>query len=322
MTCLCPKCSAPIELDHSGIQNEGLKTDCPACSARLQIIRETFARRAYGSTSGKSCASCGGQLGAGLVCSDCGALYPEFFVAADPAVIRQQARELKRQRLIGAFKNIEISLPSIKGGRTVQSVPGYDVRTVVKGSDYSTQAKTRSLISLIAGIVIVAAVLGGGYSIYATNKAEQLYVGTYFKALYGIKTGADLSAKVTGRIAADWKSAQDAGRSFSSFPSTEELNRLNKVKSEVDKMFAQQLAEPPKKLAASREGLMKLNEQYTRLHALATSPPKSLAELNDASGKASASFEQSAKSLKSTLPEEMSTELVNAKKKYKVLKDF
>ncbi|MBT0662878.1 hypothetical protein KI809_01085 [Geobacter pelophilus] len=321
MTCLCPKCGASIEMDHTGIPSEGLKTACPVCKARLQIVRESFARMAYGSSSGKSCASCGGQLGTGLNCTVCGVLYPDFFMAADPAVIKRHARELKRQQMLAVFKDVEFSLPSFKGSGAGKPKLAYSAKAVVKGSR-AASGMSRSLPALIGVIVLIVAVFGGGYVMYTKNKAEKMYVETYFKALYGIKTGNDLSTKVISRIATEWKSAQDSGRSFAPFPSAEDLTKLNKVKSEVEKIIAKQLADPPDKFAASREGLVKLNGQYGRLHALASTPPNSLPELNDAFGKASASFAESAKSLKSTLPEVMTAELENAKKKYKNLREF
>jgi hypothetical protein len=309
-------------MDHSGIQGEGTITNCSACNARLQIIRESFARMAYGSSSGKSCASCGGRLGAGINCSACGALFPDFFVAADPAVVKRQARERKRQQMMSVFRGIEFSFPDFKRSATVTAKPVYTANTATNSLTFSSFAISGKLPKIIAGILLVAAISGGGYALYAKNKAEQLYVSNYFKALYAIKTGADISLMVTSRISSDWKVTQDSGGSFSALPSTDELSSLNKVKSKVDKMIGTELANPPEKFALSRDGLIKLNDQYSKLYVLASAPPKSLAELNSASQKASASFDEATRSLKSTLPEVMSAELVNAKKKYKNLKDF
>lgn len=322
MTCLCPKCGASIDQENSAIPDDGSTTTCPACNARLQIVKESYAKVAYGTLSGKSCAYCGGRLGSGLICPACGALYPDFFVAADPAVLKRKARELKQQQLLSVFKGLEISLPSFNRGRYVKIQPTYKPKTETKGTVLSSATKSTNLPKLIAAFLVVVILLGGGYALYAKNMAEKQYVETYFKALYGIKTGVEVSTKVSSRISSEWKMAIDSGRSFSPLPSIDELTRLNKVKSEVDKMMTIQLSSPPKKLAPSREGLVKLNDQYTKLHALASSPPNNLAMLNDVAGKATASFDESARSLKATLPKPMSEELVNAKKKYKILKDF
>jgi uncharacterized protein YbaR (Trm112 family) len=322
MTCLCPKCGAAINQENSGIPDDGSTTTCPACNSRLQIVKESYAKVAYGTLTGKSCASCGGSLGSGLICPACGALYPDFFVAADPAVLKRKARELKQQQLLAVFNGLEISLPSFNRGRYVKIQPVYKPKTESKTTVLSSAAKSNNLPKLIAAFLVVVILLGGGYAMYAKNIAEKQYIETYFKALYGIKTGVELSAKVTSRISSEWKMALDSGRSFSPLPSIDELTRLNKVKSEVDKMITMQLSSPPKKLAPSRDGLVKLNDQYAKLHALASSPPNNLAMLNDVAGKATASFDESAKSLKATLPNPMPEELANAKKKYKNLKDF
>lgn len=322
MTCICPKCGAAINQEKPGMPEDGSTSRCPACNARLQIVRESYARIAYGTLAGKNCASCGEKLGTGLTCPACGVLYPDYFIAADPAILKRQARELKQQQMLSVFKGFEISLPSFKSDRSVKVRPDYKKKTDTKGSSSSTVPGSKNLPKLIAACIVILIVLGGGYAVYSKNKAEKEYVATYFKALYGMKTGVDLSTKVTGRISSEWKSAIDAGRSFSPLPSTEELSKLNRVKSEVDKMMTTKLSSPPRKLSSSRSGLLKINDQYAKLHAVASSPPNSLSALNDFSAKAVASFDDSARSLKSTLPKSMSEELVNAKLKYKNLKDF
>jgi len=322
MTCLCPKCGAPNDLEYSEVPAQGLTTNCLACNTRLQIVRESFARMAYGASSGKSCASCGGQLGPGLSCPACGTLYPDFFQAMDPAVLRQKARELKRQQILGAFTSVEFSFPDFKTSGRVKSRQHININTVSKDSGFSSLVKSDKFLKTLSMTVITVAVIAAGYLYFAQKKAEQLYVDKYFKALYAIKAGSDISKGVTLRVSSDWKTAQDAGRSFSPLPSTEELNALNKVNSKVEIMLLKELALPPKKFVKSQEGLLNLKEQYSKLHSLAISPPNSLTELKKVSVKTFAAFDESAKELKPVLADVMSAELVSAKKKYKNLSDF
>jgi hypothetical protein len=278
---------------------------------------------AYGSSSGKCCASCGGQLGSALNCPACGTLYPDFFVAADPALLKRKARALKQEKLLGVFKGIEFTLPDFKSGRSGKSgKPHFNVSTVSKSSAFRMSGSSQHITKLIVGAVAIILILAGGYLFYAQKKAEKQYVNSYFKALYAIKTGADYSRKVSTRISSDWKAAQDSGRSFSQFPSTEELNGLSKIKTKVDSMVNNDLANPPKKIIASRDAMLKLNEQYSTLNSLASAPPNSYTEFNTAVGKASASFDEAAKTLRSSLSGAMISELAATKKKYKNLNEF
>lgn len=321
MTCICPKCGAAIDQDAVIIPEDGAVASCPSCKARVQFVRESYARIAYGSLAAKNCAQCGSRLGSGLACTACGALYPDYFIAADPAELRRRARAMKQQQMLAVFKGVEFSLPSFSAARSGKRKPAFKSKADTKGLVVSV-ARSKNVPKLVAVLVILLLVFGGGYVVYAKNRAEKQYVDMYFKALYGIKTGADLSSKVTGRIATEWKAALDSGRSYSPLPTSDELSRLGRVKSEVDKLVTVQLASPPGNLAASREGLVKLNDLYAKMHALALSPPNSLPQLNDAAGKTAASFDESAKVLKSSLPKVMADELPNAKNKYKNLKDF
>ncbi|GAM07781.1 hypothetical protein OR1_00050 [Geobacter sp. OR-1] len=322
MTCSCPKCNAAIEFDHAGIPDEGASINCSACNARLKIVKESYARVAYGRLTEKSCSVCGTALGAGISCPKCGILYPDFFYAADPAVLKRKAREQKRQHMLALFKGVEFSLPSFKSGAQKHAYTHVAKPEAKKTSPTPAGGSSNRMPMLVVCLIVVLAVSGGGYAFYAKKKAERMYVDTYFKALYGIKTGADLSIKVQSRIANDWKAAQDDGRSFSPLPATGEITRLNKVRSEVDKIVNNQLVKPPGKFAASRETLAKLNEQYARMQTLALSPPNSLSSMTDATEKAAADFAKTAKALKSTLPGEMAEELEKAKVKYKNLREF
>jgi hypothetical protein len=300
----------------------GMATKCTACNARLQVVRESFARMAYHKAEEKSCAQCGNSLGHTLHCPACGVVYPDFLVAADPAIIRRQARDRRRQHFLSSFQGISLSLPSFKSAGAEKATPRYSPqRATTSAKSSSAAASSRRIPILIVSLLVLAAIIGGGYTAYARHKAEQIYVQTYFKTLYGIKTGFDLCSKTNSKIAADWKSAMDGGRPFTPRLAADEEARLGKVKTEVEKIL-QQLNPPPEKFATSYEQLGKLNGRYAQLHNMTLSQSASLPALTDALGKYTTEFNKQAQELKASFSEEMTEEMKQARLKYKPLKDF
>src|SRR5690348_14740179 len=96
MKCLCPKCHATIELEVETVTGEGTSAKCPQCKARFTVYRESFGARALRRSGEINCANCGDVLGAHPHCASCGALYPDYFVAA---VGRKKARVVPKVKL-------------------------------------------------------------------------------------------------------------------------------------------------------------------------------------------------------------------------------
>ncbi len=322
MNFICPKCTNPIEQNLESIPSEGLATKCPSCNARVQLVKVSFARMAYFKAGMKNCANCGNQLGHSLHCPSCRLIYPDFFIAADPAVIRRQAREQRQQRMFSSFQGLEFSFPDFKSRTSDSKKTGYNPQRAKK-SDTQNGEKPRPTMprKLIAALIIVAIIVGGGYTAYARHKAEQVYMASYFKALYGIQSGVEITIQLNSKMATDWKATQEAGKVYISRTMPDEEAQLVRVKSEVDK-FVKQLTPPSAKFQKSQQSLIALNNQYNQIHNLAITPPSTLPALNAALTTSKAQLAKKSEELKSSLDEDMKAELLKAKQTYKVLKDF
>jgi hypothetical protein len=173
----------------------------------------------------------------------------------------------------------------------------------------------------IIALVIVVAAIAGGVSAYNHYQQVRKYKDTYMKALYCIKTGADLSNEVSLEIADTWKKKQDAGESYQPLPSAVEAANLNTVKGRADK-FVQMMQPPPAEFTEANDRLMKLNGIFVKAQALALAPSGSPPALRASAEKLQNDFTQAAHELKNTLPKSLAEELKMAQMKYKGLREF
>jgi hypothetical protein len=287
MTCPCPKCTAPIEQDQSKILDEESTVACPACKAKVLLVRESFARRAYRKSGEIQCSECGNPLGDFVNCPSCGALYPDDIVADTPEAVRRRKRSSKRWE---PFKGLEFSLrPTQRGGDT-----GYVPQRVASGTpDVVASTGSRNILIGVISLVIGLAVLAGGVGAYHNYQTKRRYAENYTKALYV----------------------------YTPRPSAEDVVRLGKVKGQVDNLM-QKVQHPPGTFAAAGERLMKLNGVYGKAHALALAPPGSQSAFRESTAKLQDDFTRAAQELKSTLPEPLAEELKKAQLKYKGLRDL
>ncbi len=321
MVCKCPKCNANIELDHTQIPDGGVATNCIYCKVHIQFVRESFARMAYYKAAQKSCFRCGKHLGTALHCPSCHTFYPDFFVAVDYAVVKRQTRERNRQSLIASFSGFKLSLPSFKSAGYYKPTSAPSFSKSGADSMKSKFSLSRNMVVALVCLLVITAAGAVGYSVHARHKAEQVYLETFFKALYGIKSGADLGNKTYTKFVKELTVAQSSGLRVTPRATPDEEVRLNKVKTEVDKLILQ-LNPPPEKFAKPYENLVKLNQQYGKINSLALQPPPSLTVLNEAVKKQGDEFARQSQELKSSLNEELADELKNAKQRYKILNDF
>lgn len=322
MNCICPKCTAHIEQDHTQIPAEGTAIKCPACKTRVMLIHESFARMAYYKAGAKNCSNCGAQLGHTFYCPSCHNTYPSFYASVDHAAFRNNVKAKQRQRFVDFIKLPQISLPSFKSSSTAAAPQRYTperITTTAKSAVTATNARRFStqIISLIVFIVIMS----GGYVAYARYKTEQLYLDTYFQTLYGIKGGVDYCTKIQGKMIFDWKSAQQSGQSFKPRVAIDEESRLIKVKN-TNATLLQQLQAPAEKYIPAKEKLEKLNETFTKIQAMTLTPPATLATFMEDARREGELFSKQAKELKASLPDEMTEGFVKAKEMYKSLKDI
>lgn len=316
MTCPCPKCSAPIEQELAQVQEDASPIACPACKAKVLVMRESFARRAYRKSADIRCSECGGELRDSVNCPSCGALYPDYIVADTPEAIRKRKQAAKKYE---PFKGLEFSLrPTARGGDT-----GYVPHRAESESAavVPISAGSRNLIMGAIALVIGIAVLAGGVGAYRHYQASRRYAETYTKALYGIKTGVEDSTGVSMKIAEDWKKKQEAGTGVQPRPNADDEARLNKLKGQVDALV-QKLQQPPDKFAAANDRLMKLNEIYGKAHTLALAPSGSPQGFSESAAKLQGDFTQAGHELKSALPGPLAEELKKAEQKYRGLRDL
>lgn len=315
MTCPCPKCTAPIDQDLTQLQDGAAPVSCPSCKAKVLIQRESFARRAYRRSSQISCASCGNTLGNSLNCPSCGTLYPDYIVADTPDAVRRRQRAGSKWE---PFKGVEFSLRPTRRNDGSSYVPNYTAATAAH--DEAAAHRTRSLVVGAVALVLGLAVLAGGVNAYSKHQKTQRYAASFVGALFNLKTGMDMSAEVSRRMAEDWKKKQDTGGGAQSQLLVEEEARLTKVKGEVEKSMLK--LQPPAKFVEAHEQLQKLNGIYARTHALAVAPAGSPAESSAAVVKLQDEFMKVARGLKAGLPPELAESLKKGQARYIKLRDL
>ncbi len=303
MNCSCPKCKAPIELDQSQLPEDESTITCTACNTRFLVYRESFACRALRKSGEIYCAKCANELGPLLHCSACGALQPEYFVVA---LHRKRVREKIAIKADAAYKPGTIKRPSFKP----LSRPHVD-------SKETTKLSTKTL-KIAGAMVVIAVVIAVSIGYYYHAKAGKQYSASLITALYGIKSGTDMSLKTCSKISTEWKSKLSSGSSLEPRLTPQEESDLTTVKIEIDAAM-QKLNPPPQNLTKTIEKLANLNDIYNKIVALAISPQGSLSTFTDSTTKLENDFNRVAQEFKATLPADLREELRNSTKKYKNL---
>jgi predicted Zn finger-like uncharacterized protein len=300
MNCSCPKCNAEIEIDPSQIPEDGTHLPCPECKGRFWIDRESYARRALKKEGKIYCDKCGHELDHSIVCTTCGVMYPDYYLV-------QAAKPPRRQ-----VEKPEFSLSfSLKPAKQTYAYSGYA----------KTGKKSAKPFIIVASLLGLVALVALGLSSYKQMKAEEDFAKYYVMALYGIRTGTDLSLKQSARLSADWKARMAAGQSMAPRVSAEDDTRLGKVKSEIETVM-KYLDPPPRKFVPAKDKLAKLFGTYTKLSTTVLAPAESLPGFTDSVAKAESDLRLAEQELKGNLPALLTEELQKAKSKYKNLKDF
>jgi len=298
----CPKCDAKTELDLSHIPEEGTSAKCPECKTRFWITNESFARRALKKEGKTLCSHCNNELSTYLDCPTCGAMYPDFCV-------------------------VQISKPVRKKKRTTSGPISFSIRPQRKArgvvsKQHPTEKTSKSLLTTVGLVVLVALVAVAAGVTYSKMKSERQYAENYVRALYGIKLGTDLSLNQCTKITTAWDAKASVGQSYDLRVSDDDKAKLNTAKGEIDAFMQKLPVPPPQKFGKANENLTKLYGVYTRSYTLASSPSGSLPVFTDATGKLQNEIKQTAQELKAALPKEIAEEYNHALTKYKVLKDL
>ncbi|HOP39501.1 MAG TPA: hypothetical protein PLI53_00505 [Geobacteraceae bacterium] len=301
MNCTCPKCTSIVEIDQSLISEKGKETTCTDCTNRFWVYRESFAARANKTQGRIYCAHCGSALGSSIVCSSCGALYPDIIVSqSTKPVRRRQARTPRR---------FSISWPASR--RSQARKP----KIAIPKKSTGTTSRIRKYLIGASSLVVLLAV---GTALYLHHQEKELYSKNYMRALYGIKSGIDTSFGAFNRIVQASRKIGASGREAALRFTTSEKERSQKIKFEVDRLIAV-TKNPPKKYATSNEKLVSLYTIYSNAYELSNNPSDSVETLYKKSQKLERDFTDGMRELEASLPKELSLELEKARKKYRAL---
>ncbi len=286
-------------MDPSRVTEEGTSVPCQECDKRFWVHKESFARRILKKDGKIYCVKCSQELGPSVVCSGCGAMFPDYHAVLTAKPARRQIE---------------------KTGFSVSFSPAQAKQSYSFNQTKTTHASKSTLIKIGLAVLAVLLVVGAGI-FYQDLKAQQQFAKNYVLALYGIKTGSDLSLATCSRISTDWKTKTEAGQNSAPRIAANDEVRLNAVRDELDKVM-QKLNKPPKKFGKASEKLANLYGTYDRLHSLAVAPSGSLPGFTDAASKAEADYRKAVQELKTNLPAELSEELEKGKTKFKDLQNL
>lgn len=310
MNCFCPKCNATISPELPDVPAGGTFLKCPECTAGMSLQKESFARRALHKGTSISCAECGSALGPTIYCQHCHTIYPDFYVTERSSALKQKLNKLRASLTTSKRKT---------AATTYYHLPGAEKKGATKSPAVAKAAKLASnpLQLAIVAIVLIGLVGGGGYVAYQ-NKIEGDYAAQYVRALYLIKTAADVNIRLSTKRLTDWRASQ-----LPSPPAytANEQKSLSSGQSDVATIL-KRLEDAPKKMIQSRDDLKKLQGSYLKLYTVNTSPPGSLDTFAASAKKAEDEFRNTGKALRAALPERISEELTSNLERYKTLKEL
>jgi hypothetical protein len=311
LTCSCPKCSVKIDLEFAPIDEGTTSYKCPECKAGYVLTRESFARRASRHAGEINCALCGGMLDHSQYCPSCKALYPDYFAAEFPDAAKKRARQSRD--LFGGLKNISFQWPSSQT-ISLKYQPVMMDSEAWQEEPAGLSMLKKKMTAIVAAVVAVA-LIALCVTYYSHAQTRKKYVASYVVALYGIKTGTDLSLKICKQMSTD---ATAKGQATPVRALVDDEIQLGKIKSQTDK-YLKELNDPPSAFADANEKLQQLNTLYGKLNVLALNPSGTTTSFTEITNKTESDFLATVENLKKSLPPELSEELKVAKTKYRGL---
>jgi hypothetical protein len=287
MKCPCPKCDATIEIPEQKVSATGNSQNCPECKDKYWFRQEKFALRAYRKQGRIYCSDCGEQLGSDLLCLNCGSLCPDYCVVQSSRFVSH-----KQQKTGHSFS------PPRRSKASATPSPAPKAR--------QPQAN-RTWLAYLALAVLILALVGGMSKVYLDYKANQEYARNFIVALYGVKSGTDLSLGLIDNLSTTWQQNLKAG-GIAPRPNQKDLDKLNQVKKRISQAMAT-LNESPEKFAEARQKLIRLHGIYMEINALNFSRPDSLEDYTVAVDNLKTRFFKVADELRNSMPEELSEEL-------------
>ncbi len=324
MDCVCPKCAEKTEINLVLMPENGFVTSCSSCNKKIHIVRESCAGRAKRKSYEINCANCGKQLDQHAHCHSCGIIFPDYFITVNPEDARRQARKAffcDKWSAIKDFKfsfkphfevnSHDIAINYTPAGRLGRAVVYHDTSSLF----------SRKLLVFATSIIVGIALIVSGVLVYKSHQSRQAYAKDYFKTLNLIKTGVDTNLKICNKMKAEWELASASGRNFSPVISNIDDTDLIMLRSEVDKRI-EKVSESPEKFARANEKLFAIHKIYLDTEALILMKPNSILEFGSSVSNLNNRMIQVSQDLKSNLPDALKLELVNAKLKYRGMKDF
>jgi len=310
MRCSCPKCNSAIELDIREIPADGSFNKCPECGTGFLLRKESFACRALRKGDNLTCAECGSQLGPAIFCQNCHALYPDYHATETSSAAKKQfgriLATLSAINKIGASKGSKPSHHEYK--------PSADTKSAAPAAKKGGGQQTAFILTCL--ILLVA--LGAGGFFYYQNKKDNEYGEKYVRAIFVIKSAADMNKNLSAKIVSDWKAA--ATPQAPKLAAGEQKS-LNSAMKDVD-LVMQELPDAPEKFIASREALGTYLDNYKKMQSLNSSPSGTADSFAEAATKLDGEFRKSGTAMKSGFPQKLAEAFAEGKKKYKPLNDI
>jgi hypothetical protein len=318
--CICPKCTGKNEIEFALISVDGLETVCTACNKKINIIRESCACRAKRKSNEINCTNCGRQLDHHTHCHSCGKIFPDYFVTVNPEDARRKARNEFYNSKWASLKELKFSFRS-SSARSTQDF-AYDYATS-RTSDETGISKliSRKALKLVAGFVVVVALIATGVYAFNSYKSGRQYAENYFKTLYCIKTGLEANLKACESTKAEWEAALQTGRSYVPTMSSRDEIKSSRLHGDIDKLM-QTMSNPPAKFAQANEKLLEIHKIYLDSESFMQTPPKTILDLSNKTNNLSKKMSKASQELKAGMPEALKPELEIAKLKYRGMKDF
>lgn len=307
MTCTCPKCKTAIEFDVVTIPAEGHLQKCTSCQANVEVRKESFAKRALYKSPEIYCAECGNNPGSSIYCQSCHAIYPDILTVATASSTKRQL-----DRIIGSLKklNYKFKQPSITSHSTEA------IATPVAGKKAKAGIKLPGTAAQLAVtlVLLLGVLMAGGYYWYQDKVATE-YSQNFVKALLGVKEARDLDMLISSRLVANWKGGG------ASTLSANEVKMAESAKKDVA-ILMKRIGKVPKKFNVNNDALIKLLDNYEKLHAATTSHPVSADIYADTVKKMDSEFMKNAREIKTGLPEKIAEVFNTSKAKYKPLQEI
>lgn len=317
MVFVCLKCAAKVTVAFPEPAVARLEGTCPACAAKVSIIRESSVQRASRKSGDIYCSCCSQLQGHQLHCPGCGLFCPDYYLVEDPKEAQRKAKEARSN-------NFKLAMANLKAAFTRRHGKHEEVHHEVVHHDAGAGAllKNRKMLYALAATVVLLLVGGVSAFMYQKHKQEQQYVVNYVKAVYALHTGMEDMKAGMAKTAREWQAATEGGRQFTPRPDSDTSIKLAKTVTASAKLMQQLQQKTPKKYEQPHARLVAFQAQFNTMQAAFMNPSASFTLFSQQLENADTAVKQKAQELKASLPAEMTAELDEARKRYRGFTGF